>query len=277
MKIDNEFTVDAPIDRAWAVLTDLETIAPCMPGAQLTGVEGDVYSGKVRIKVGPVVAQYAGTVQFREKNDDAYEAVIDASGRDARGAGTASAEITAKMREDGGRTTVTVDTDLKITGKLAQFGRGMIQEVSGKLLAQFVDCLQGKLADGGEAVATEAAASAATEPTTESEPASTEAAAPAASTAADPATEPRAASADRVQATDGATASAGQAEEPRSAAASSPAEGEAEPKSAASDTDEPAPLDLMAVAGSSLYKRLVPVIVVVVIIVVAVIVYLVVS
>lgn len=270
MKIDNEFTVDAPIERAWAVLTDLETIAPCMPGAQLTGVEGDVYSGKVRIKVGPVVAQYAGTVTFREKNDEAYEAIIDASGRDARGAGTASAAITAKMREDGGRTTVTVDTDLKITGKLAQFGRGMIQEVSSKLLGQFVDCLQGKLAEGegaepaadtaaGSTSAPEAAASG-----TGSAPAATEATEPAA-----PAEAAAVPTADATAPAEPAASATEQAEQPQPASATRTETG--------SDAEEPAPLDLMSVAGGSIYKRLIPLIIVVAIIVVAVIIYLVVT
>ncbi|MFC7650090.1 SRPBCC domain-containing protein [Streptosporangium lutulentum] len=148
MRIDHEFTVGVPIDQAWAVLTDLEGIAPCMPGAQLTGVDCDVYSGKVKVKVGPVVSEYAGTVRFVEKDDTNHRAVIDAKGRDSRGAGNASAVITARLRADGAHTVVTVDTDLKISGKIAQLGSGMIKEVSGKLLGQFAACLEGKLAVG---------------------------------------------------------------------------------------------------------------------------------
>src|SRR5882724_141059 len=146
MKIANEFTVHTPIDRAWRVLTDLEGIAPCMPGAQLTGVDGDVYQGKVRVKVGPVISEFAGTARFTEKDDAAYRGVIDAKGRDARSAGNAAALVTAVLRQNGDSTTVSVDTDLKISGKLAQFGSGMIKEVSGKLLAQFVANLEAKLA-----------------------------------------------------------------------------------------------------------------------------------
>ncbi len=146
MKIENEFTVGVPIEQAWDVLTDLERIAPCMPGAQLTGVDGDVYSGKVKVKVGPVTSEYAGTAQFVEKDDSAYHAVIDAKGRDSRGAGNAAAVISAQLRADGSHTVVGVDTDLKISGKIAQFGSGMIKEVSEKLLGQFVDCLEDKLA-----------------------------------------------------------------------------------------------------------------------------------
>ncbi|HET6533211.1 MAG TPA: SRPBCC family protein, partial [Actinoplanes sp.] len=155
MKINNEFTVHTPIDRAWAVLTDLEGIAPCLPGAQLTGVDGDVYRGKVKVKVGPVISEFSGTARFVEKDDAGHRAVIDAKGRDARSAGNAAALITAELRPDGDATVVTVDTDLKISGKLAQFGSGMIKEVSGKLLGQFVAALEAKIAatDVGPAAA----------------------------------------------------------------------------------------------------------------------------
>jgi carbon monoxide dehydrogenase subunit G len=167
MRIENEFTVSVPIERAWEVLTDLAGIAPCMPGAQLTGVEGDVYSGKVKVKVGPVTSEYAGTARFVEKDDATYHAVIDAKGRDSRGAGNASAAISAQLRADGPRTVVSVDTDLKISGKIAQFGSGMIKEVSTKLLGQFVECLEQKVSAPAEAdaVANEAAA-----PVAEAEP-----------------------------------------------------------------------------------------------------------
>ncbi|HST84291.1 MAG TPA: SRPBCC domain-containing protein [Kineosporiaceae bacterium] len=157
MKINNEFTVQAPIDRAWALLTDVEAIAPCMPGAQLTGIRpadeisaAEIYEGKVKVKMGPVVAEYKGTAVFIEKDDENYRGVIDANGRDSRGAGTASAVITVRLHSDGESTTVGIDTDLKISGKIAQFGAGMIQEVSEKLLGQFVSCLEGKLAAPAE-------------------------------------------------------------------------------------------------------------------------------
>ncbi|MGW0505004.1 SRPBCC family protein [Micromonospora sp. NPDC003241] len=165
MKLNNDFVVNIPIDRAWAVLTDLEGIAPCMPGARLTGVEGDVHKGKVKVKVGPVVSEFAGTAQFVEKDDAAYRAVIDAKGRDARSAANAAAVVTAALRPDGDRTLVSVDTDLRISGKLAQFGSGMIKEVSGKLLAQFVTNLEAKLAaEEADAAAPATAAPAAAAP-----------------------------------------------------------------------------------------------------------------
>ncbi len=150
MKIDNEFTVSAPIQTAWDVLTDLEGIAPCMPGAMLTGRDGDAYTGKVKIKVGPITSEYAGVASFVEKDDATHHAVIDAKGKDSRGAGNANALITADLTAQGDRTLVSVSTDLKITGKIAQFGSGMIQEVSKKLLGQFVACLETKLTGPAE-------------------------------------------------------------------------------------------------------------------------------
>jgi carbon monoxide dehydrogenase subunit G len=142
MELTNEFEVDVPVDEAWAVLTDLERIAPCMPGAQLTEVEGDEYRGTVKVKVGPITAQYKGVARFTEKDDGARRAVIDAQGRETRGQGNANAVITASLAATERGTNVTVVTDLKLTGKVAQFGRGAIQDVSGALLDQFVRCLE---------------------------------------------------------------------------------------------------------------------------------------
>jgi hypothetical protein len=147
MEIKNEFTVAVPIDQAWAVLTDLALVASCLPGAQLTGQEGDTYLGKVKIKVGPVVSEYAGTAVFTSKDDTNYRAVIEAKGRNSGGAGNASANITASLRADGANTIVSVDTDLSITGKIAQFGKSAIVEVSGILMGQFVASLEAKLTE----------------------------------------------------------------------------------------------------------------------------------
>src|SRR5215469_11353399 len=133
MKLDNEFTVGVPIGEAWGVLTDLND---------------GVYTGKVRIKVGPVTAEYAGTARFSEKDEGTYRAVIDARGRDSRGNGNATAVISAQLLAEGESTRVTVTTDLTIAGRIAQFGSGMIKEVSAKLLGQFVHCLEGRL--GGD-------------------------------------------------------------------------------------------------------------------------------
>jgi uncharacterized protein (TIGR03382 family) len=146
MKIANQFTVSAPIERAWDVLSDLEQVIPLMPGAQLTGHEGDDYLGKVKVKVGPVTSEFSGKVRFVEQDRSQHRAVIDAKGKEARGTGNAAATVTAQLHEDGDRTSVIVDTDLKIVGKLAQFGSGMLQQVSEKLLGQFVESLEAELA-----------------------------------------------------------------------------------------------------------------------------------
>jgi len=145
MKIANQFTVSAPIERAWDVLCDLEQVIPLMPGAQLTGHEGDDYLGKVKVKVGPVTSEFSGKVRFVEQDRGQHRAVIDAKGKESRGTGNAAATVTAQLHEDGERTSVSVDTDLKIVGKLAQFGSSMLQQVSEKLLGQFVESLEAEL------------------------------------------------------------------------------------------------------------------------------------
>ncbi len=142
MELINTFDVSVPVDQAWAVLTDVERIAPCLPGAQLQEIEGDEYRGIVKVKVGPITAQYKGKATFLEKDDVAHRAVLDASGRDTRGQGNASATITAQLEPAGSGTHVTVTTDLTVTGKVAQFGRGVLADVSAKLLGQFVDNLE---------------------------------------------------------------------------------------------------------------------------------------
>ena len=145
MKIANEFTVRAPIEDAWDVLTDLEQVIPLMPGAQMTGRDGDDVLGKVKVKVGPVTSEFSGKVHFVEQNREQHRAVIDGKGREARGTGNAAATVTAQLHDAGDHTRVTVDTDLKVVGKLAQFGSGMLQQVSEKLLGQFVASLEAKL------------------------------------------------------------------------------------------------------------------------------------
>jgi carbon monoxide dehydrogenase subunit G len=139
MEINNAFEVKAPIDVAWATLTDLARIAPCLPGATLTSIEGDIYKGHVTVKVGPIVAKFGGQAIFQERNDTAHRAVLKGEGRDSTGKGNASAIITAQLEVvDANTTRCTVNTDLTITGKIAQFGRGALADVSDKLLKQFV-------------------------------------------------------------------------------------------------------------------------------------------
>lgn len=170
MELNNDFEVAAPIDRVWDVLTDVERIAPCLPGAQLQEVEGDEFRGVVKVKVGPITAQYKGAASFVERDDAGHRAVLRAEGRDTRGAGNAAADITALLEAVDGGTRVTVTTDLTVTGKVAQFGRGVMADVSRKLMGQFADNLSDLIstADG------EAAAEAGSTPEDES-PSETEA------------------------------------------------------------------------------------------------------
>lgn len=142
MELTNDFRVALPVERAWAVLTDLERIAPCMPGAQLQEVEGDEHRGIVKVKVGPITAQYKGKATFVSRDEEAHVAVLRAEGQETRGQGNASATITASLTPDGDGTAVSVVTDLTITGKVAQFGRGVLVDVSAKLLDQFVASLE---------------------------------------------------------------------------------------------------------------------------------------
>lgn len=145
MKIENDFRVSAPIEEAWALLTDIPAIAPCLPGAELTGQDGDTFEGKIKIKVGPVSAEYKGTATVTELDETNHRVLLSASGRDSRGSGNASAEIIAVMTPDGDGTKISIDTDLKIAGKVAQFGRGVMADVSKKLIGQFAGCIRSKL------------------------------------------------------------------------------------------------------------------------------------
>jgi len=149
MKLEQNFTVPVPVEQAWEVLLDLHRVAPCMPGATLTSVEGDEFTGNVKVKLGPIMLTYNGKGRLVERDEAARRVVIEASGRDTRSAGTAAATVTAQLVGEGDQTRVDVLTDLSITGKPAQFGRSMISDVSTKLLGQFADCLAGRLAEGG--------------------------------------------------------------------------------------------------------------------------------
>ncbi|MFI9636925.1 SRPBCC family protein [Nocardia sp. NPDC051929] len=150
MKIANEFTVNAPVEQAWEVLTDLEQVVPLLPGAQMVGWQGDDFLGRLKVKVGPVTSEFTGKAQFVERDEHDHRAVISGRGRDSHGSGNAAATITTRLCADDGRTRVTVDTDLKVVGKLAQFGSGMLQQVSEKMMNQFVTSLERKLAAADE-------------------------------------------------------------------------------------------------------------------------------
>ena len=158
MDLNNSFEVDADRATAWRVLNDVERIAPCLPGAQLDEIDGDTFKGSVKVKVGPITAQYKGEAKFIEQNEAEGRVKIDGSGRDSRGAGNAAAEITATLHEiSADKTRVDVNTELKITGKVAQFGRGVMDDVSAKLMDQFAENLKEVLAEESDGGADEAA------------------------------------------------------------------------------------------------------------------------
>jgi carbon monoxide dehydrogenase subunit G len=161
VQLENSFTVPVPIDEAWRVLLDIERIAPCMPGAALDSVDGDDFTGRVKVKLGPINLTYQGKASFIEKDEAAHKAVIDARGKDQRGNGTAAAVVTARLAAEGSITRVDVLTDLNITGRPAQFGRGVMTDVGNKLLGQFADKLAAQLGEGdaqGDAQRAESAA-----------------------------------------------------------------------------------------------------------------------
>ena len=159
MDLHHEFTVPVPASDAWRILTDLERLAPCLPGAQLTEVEGEVYRGQVKVKVGPILAQFKGQASFVSRDDTNFLASLKAEGRDTTGKGNASATITARLEPvSASSAKCTVDTQLNISGKVAQFGRGALADVSDKLLLQFVDNLNALIASQPAASVPSAAA-----------------------------------------------------------------------------------------------------------------------
>lgn len=148
MDLNHSFIVEVPVSDAWRILTDVERIAPCLPGAQLLEIEGDTYRGQVKVKVGPIQAQFKGEANFLERDETTHRIVLKGEGRDIGGKGNASAIITAQLTAvTDTSTSVVVDTDLSITGKVAQFGRGTMADISNKLLAQFVENLNTYIAD----------------------------------------------------------------------------------------------------------------------------------
>lgn len=159
MEFTNEFRVPSDVDTVFAALTDLERVAPCMPGATLEEVDGNTYSGRMKVKVGPAQMVYRGTAEVTELDHEAKRAVIAAHGKEIRGTGTASASVTATLAEEDGETAVTVHSDFAVTGKAAQFGRGVMSEVGTKIIQQFSDRLQEMLSkDESEEPAAEAPA-----------------------------------------------------------------------------------------------------------------------
>jgi len=225
-KLLNEFTVDQPIDTTWAVLTDVERIAPCMPGATLEEIEGDIYRGVVKVKLGAISAAFRGQASFVERDDVNHRAVLRGEGRDTTGKGNADALITASLEQiSPTQTKCVVETDLRITGKVAQFGRGIMGDVSKKLITQFATNLNTMLADN------------------ETAPAAASAEQPAAAATPTPAAEPAAASTAGTSAAGAAGAAAGATDNVRK-------------------INGPAnePIELSGLAGNAVLKRALPIV-----------------
>jgi uncharacterized protein len=229
VKLEHSFTVPADLDTVWQAVLDPERVAPCMPGATLTEVDGDAFKGSVKVKLGPISLLYKGSGEFLTKDADARTVVIKASGKDSRGNGTAAATVSVSLTADGDTTKGAVVTDLSITGKPAQFGRGLISEVGGKILDTFATCLASKLAPAEEAPALSVVKDTAAESPAEA-----------------------AATADRVE----AVAAGRKAGEATATATRS------KPKLAAAPDPTPDPeteaIDLLSFAGPSVLKRLAP-------------------
>ena len=151
MELNNEFRVAVPAATVWEVFTDVERVAPCLPGATLLSVDGDDFTGAVKVKVGPITVSYKGVATYQEKDAAAQRLVLKAEGKETRGNGTAAATVTAQLKPEGDATHVVITTDLAISGKAAQFGRGVLADVSGNLIAQFARSLEAELLGGAPA------------------------------------------------------------------------------------------------------------------------------
>jgi carbon monoxide dehydrogenase subunit G len=244
VKLEHSFTVPADLDTVWQAVLDPERVAPCMPGATLTEVDGDAFTGSVKVKLGPISLLYKGSGEFLSKDPEARTVVIKASGKDARGNGTAAATVTVALTADGSSTRGAVVTDLSITGKPAQFGRGLISEVGGKILDTFATCLASKL--GPEEAQEAPALSVVKEPSPSAAGSGAGSAAGSASASAS-----EKAAADRVE----AVATGRKAGEATAAAT--------KPRLAAAPEPETEAIDLLSVAGPSVLKRVAPLVVVV--------------
>jgi carbon monoxide dehydrogenase subunit G len=286
VKLEHSFTVPADLETVWQAVLDPERVAPCMPGATLSEVDGDAFKGSVKVKLGPISLLYKGSGEFLEKDESSRKVVIKASGKDARGNGTAAATVTVTLRADGSSSTAgAVVTDLSITGKPAQFGRGLISEVGGKILDTFANCLASKLAppeEGPPNLSVVKEEKAATKEPKESgdragesggkagekaekqearqEKAKGQAEGAKAKTAAEPSAERAVASAAQSMATSAATAHAEARATGRKAgeATASNAPAATKPRLAAAPEPETEPIDLLSYAGPSVLKRVAP-------------------
>lgn len=260
VKLEHSFTVPAELDTVWQAVLDPERVAPCMPGATLTEVTGDTFKGSVKVKLGPISLLYKGSGEFLEKDEATRKVVIKASGKDTRGNGTASATVTVTLTANGPSTTGAVETDLSITGKPAQFGRGLISEVGGKILDTFATCLAAKLAPA------EAPDLTVVKNPTEPEPPVSELPTPAASTSAAASASAEAAvasAASEAAAVEAAAVAADHAEAKETGrkageATAAHAPPATKPKLAPAPEPETEPIDLLTYAGPSVLKRAAP-------------------
>jgi carbon monoxide dehydrogenase subunit G len=154
VELNNEFRVAVPAAKTWEVLTDVERVAPCLPGATLLSVDGDEFTGAVKVKVGPITVSYKGNAAFVEKDAAARRVVLRATGKETRGNGNAAAVVTAQLKDEGAATSVVITTDLTISGKAVQFGRGVLADVAGNLIAQFAKALEADIRGGAPAATT---------------------------------------------------------------------------------------------------------------------------
>jgi len=161
VELNNEFRVAVPAAKTWEVLTDVERVAPCLPGATLLTVDGDEFTGAVKVKVGPITVSYKGNAAFLEKDPAAQRVVLKATGKETRGNGNAAAVVTAQLKDEGDATSVVITTDLTISGKAAQFGRGVLGEVAGSLISQFAKALEADILGGAPTVTAASTATAA--------------------------------------------------------------------------------------------------------------------
>ncbi len=234
MKLENQFTVPASIDEAWAFLLDVPRVAPCLPGATVEegGGEDGEYQGAMKIKIGPITASYKGTVKIQEADEANHKVAMRAQAKDARGQGTAAATITSTMKETPEGTQVHVETDMRVTGPAAQFGRGVMQDVSAKLMKRFADCLAEQMSGGGAAEEASAAAEA-------------------------PAAEPEAPKVEEVPSASSGVSSAEAEPAAPSASSGTPT---AKPKPAAAPSQAEDVLDLGAASRDAVLKRAIPVV-----------------
>jgi carbon monoxide dehydrogenase subunit G len=245
MELDHEFTVPVPVDQAWPVLLDVERIAPCMPGATLDSVDGEEFTGRLKVKLGAMTITYKGAARIAAQDPAAHTVSIEGTGKEARGSGTASATVQAQLHDEGEQTRVTVHTKLNVTGRPAQFGRNIMAEVGGKLINRFA----GNLA---EEITREEPAQ--TAPETSAAPA---AAAPPAETAVPEAAASEASPASHAEPAPSGDGGPQAVAEPQAATSPSP---QSAPRPAAPRSSDDEAIDLLEFAGPAVAKRLVPVV-----------------